>query len=231
MTLAVGVNDVNEFAISATSDTDAAANEVSETDGVGASVGLTAMATDADGTDSISYSLDDDAGGLFTIDAATGVVTLAGSVDYETATSHTITVRSTSTDGSSSTQSFTIDVLDANEAGVGSVTDTDAAANSVDEDAISGAAVGITAFADDPDGTDMVSYSLDDDAGGLFSIDVATGVVALAGTLDYETATSHNITVRATSTDGSFSTLTLAIDVNDIKRVRDILYGRYRRHR
>ena len=216
LTLAIGVNDVNEFGISPTSDSDATANQVSESATVGSTVGIMASASDADGTDTVSYSLDNDAGGLFTIDSATGVVTLAGSLDYETATSHSLTVRSTSTDGSSSTQSFTIDVLDVNESGVGAVTDVDGAANSVNEDATSGAVIGITAFADDPDGTDAVSYSLEDDAGGLFSVDASTGVVTVAGALDYETATSHNITIRATSTDGSFSTLTLAIGVNDV---------------
>ena len=102
-----------------------------------------------------------------------GVVTLAGTLDYETSTSHTVTVRSTSTDGSFSTQSFTIDVLDANESVIGSVTDTDAASNSVDEDAIPGAAVGVTAFAERPGRyRHSQSYSLDDDAGGLvFTID------------------------------------------------------------
>ena len=55
---------------------------------------MTALATDADG-DTVTYSLDDDAGGLFTIDANTGEVTVAGNLDYETATSHTITVRAT----------------------------------------------------------------------------------------------------------------------------------------
>ena len=215
LTLAIGVNDINEFAVSTTTDSDGATNEVIESAGFGSTVGITALASDADGTDTVSYSLDDDAGGLFTIDAATGVVSVVGALDYETATSHTVTVRSASTDGSFSTQSFTIDVLDANEAGVGSITDTDTAGNAVDEDATSGSVVGITAFADDPDGTDVVNYSLDDDAGGLFTIDGSTGVVTVAGVLDYETATSHNITVRATSTDGSFATLTLAIGVND----------------
>ncbi|MEZ5670018.1 MAG: hypothetical protein R3F55_21795 [Alphaproteobacteria bacterium] len=40
----------------------------------GAAVGITALATDADATDTVSYSLTDDAGGRFAIDAATGVV-------------------------------------------------------------------------------------------------------------------------------------------------------------
>ena len=76
------------------------------------SFGVTALATDADG-DAVTYSLDDDAGGLFTIDANTGEVTVAGNLDYETATSHTITVRATSTDGSStSTADMTINVDD-----------------------------------------------------------------------------------------------------------------------
>ena len=39
----------------------------------------------------------------------------------------------------------------------------------------------MTAFADDADGTDTVSYSLDDDAGGRFAIDANTGVVTVAG--------------------------------------------------
>ena len=43
-----------------------------------------------------------------------------------------------------------------------------------------------------------VTYSLDDDAGGLFAIDANTGMVTVAGALDAETATSHDITMRAT---------------------------------
>ncbi|WP_164104396.1 cadherin repeat domain-containing protein, partial [Candidatus Laterigemmans baculatus] len=110
------------------------------------------------------------AGGRFAIDANTGVVTLAAGLDYETSTSHSVTVRATSTDGSSTTQSFTINVNDVDEFDATPVVDTNAAANEIDEDAVIGSAVGITASSDDADGTDSVSYSLDDDAGGRFAI-------------------------------------------------------------
>ena len=40
-----------------------------------------------------------------------------------------------------------------------------------------------------------------------------TGVVRVAGVLDYETAVSHNIIVRATSADGSFSSQGFVIAV------------------
>ena len=57
-----------------------------------------------------------DSGGSFQIDAATGVVTVAGSLDFETAGSHTIEVEATSTDGSSRSEEFTIAVLNVSDA-------------------------------------------------------------------------------------------------------------------
>ncbi len=62
---------MNEFAVSAISDSDSNSNHVLENVSVGTVVGITAHATDADGTDSVTYSLDDDAAGLFAIDANT----------------------------------------------------------------------------------------------------------------------------------------------------------------
>ena len=43
---------------------------------VGTAVGLTGLATDADATTNVTYTLSDDAGGRFAIDANTGVVTV-----------------------------------------------------------------------------------------------------------------------------------------------------------
>ena len=212
----IAVNDVDEFNISATSDVDGSANTVAESAAVGTAVGVTALATDADATDTVSYSLSSNPGGFFAIDANTGVVTVANALDYETVTSHVIEVTSTSTDGSTSAQSFTINVGDADEFDVGAISDTDASANAVDENASVGTVVGVTALATDPDGSDTVSYTLSDDAGGLFAIDANTGVVTVAGAIDREAAASHDIEVTATSTDGSTSVQTFTIAVNDV---------------
>ncbi|MBM4091437.1 MAG: hypothetical protein FJ276_18730, partial [Planctomycetes bacterium] len=113
-------------------------------------------------------------------------------------------------------QNFTIAVTDVNESGIGPISDTDAAADTVLENSANGTTVGLTAFADDPDGTDTVSYSLDDNAGGRFAIHATTGVVTVNGALDHETATSHSVTIRATSSDGSFSTQNFTIAVTDL---------------
>src|SRR6266481_1645054 len=156
----------------------------------------------------------DDAGGRFTINDTTGVVTVldATKLDYETDTSHSITVRASG--GSDHTdQTFTINVTDVAPS---TPTDSNAGANTVSEGASNGATVGITAHSTDPNGP-AITYSLFDDAGGRFTINATTGVVTVldATKLDYETDTSHSITVRAS--DGSDHTdQTFTINVTDV---------------
>lgn len=215
--LSITVSDVDEFDATAISDTNAAANSVAENSAIGTTVGVTAFASDADATNNaITYSLDDNASGRFAIDGSTGVVTVAGAIDRETAASLDITVRATSADGSFSTQAFTIAVSDVNEFDTTAISDSNAAANAVNENAANGTPVGISVSASDADATNnAITYSLDDNAGGRFAVDAATGVVTVAdgSLLDYESATSHTITARATSSDGSFSTTVFTIAV------------------
>lgn len=206
-TYTIAVTNVNDNVLSAVTDSNTEANSLAENATIGAALGITAHATDADTGAVVTYSLTDDAGGKFAIDAATGVVTLAGALNFETAQSHTITVQAASSDGSTSTsQTFTIAVTNVNDNNVTAVTDTNASAESLAEDAAVGSLAGITAQATDADTGAVVTYSLSDNAGGKFAINSTTGVVTLASALDYETATSHTITVVATSSDGSTPT-------------------------
>ena len=216
-TVTINISDVNEFAVSGISDTDGALNAVAENNLVGSVVGITAQANDGDSTDSITYSLSDDAGGRFTIDSSTGVVTVNGALDAETATSNSITVVATSTDTSTSSETFIITVGDVDEFDISPITDVDATLNAVDENAVAGTAVGITANASDADqSNNTTSYSLLDDAGGLFTIDSNSGVVSVAIPPDYEVATSHSIIVQATSADGSSSSQSFTININPL---------------
>ncbi|MCP8936956.1 family 16 glycosylhydrolase [Alsobacter sp. SYSU M60028] len=66
----------------------------------------------------------------------------------------------------------------------------------------------------DPDPTQAHRYSLVDDAGGLFAISGRRIVVA--GALDYETATSHQVTVQITNESGLSTTRVLTIGVGDV---------------
>jgi hypothetical protein len=106
---------------------------------------------------------------------------------------------------------------------IGDVTDSDSAANSVAENATVGTTVGITASATDPDESDSITYTLTNSANGLFAINATTGVVTVSGTLDFETATKHTITVKATSTDGSSSTADMTVTVTDVADIVPVL--------
>ncbi|MBA1145419.1 cadherin repeat domain-containing protein, partial [Mesorhizobium neociceri] len=145
-TFTINVTDVDP---STPTDTDAAANTVAEGAANGTAVGITASATDPNGPP-VTYSLSDDAGGRFAIDATTGVVTVADAslLNFEDDTSHTITVLASDGDGPTSSQTFTINVTDVNEA----PTVTSGATASVAENAPASTVV-YTATATDPDTT------------------------------------------------------------------------------
>ncbi len=213
-TFTLAVTDVNESGVGAISDTDANADSVMENAANGTVVGVTAFASDGDATDSVTYSLSDDAGGRFTIDGSTGVVTVDGVIDREAAADYTIEVTATSTDGSTSTQSYTIAIGDQDEFDVTAVTDSDAGANTLAENASVGTTVGVVASASDADATDSVSYSVDDNR---FTVDPdGTVRVASGASFDHETEASIDITVTATSDDGSTSNETFTLAVTDV---------------
>ncbi len=213
----IQITDVNESAISAISDADNAADFVLENSTIGTVVGVTALATDADGTDTVSYSLDTNAGGRFAIDSVTGVITVAGAIDRETAASYTITIRATSSDSSTITSTSTIHIGDVDEFNTTQVVDSSSTFNSVIENAAIGTSVGITALASDADSTtNTITYSLVDNDGGRFTINSVTGEVTVAGAINREAdGATRSIIVRATSADSSFTEETFQIQIVD----------------
>ncbi len=107
----IAVTPVND-APGPLTDIDAAANAAAENSPNGTLVGIRASTIDPD-LDIVTYSLSDNAGGRFQIDAVTGVVSVANGalLDFELATSHSITV--VATDGILPTAApFTIAVTD-----------------------------------------------------------------------------------------------------------------------
>ncbi len=132
------------------------------------------------------------------IDSVSGVVSLS-SVDREAASTYQIVIRATSSDSSFTTLTTSIAIGDYNEYAVSSMIDTDSGLNAVDENAVIGTSVGVTLYAFDGDATfNTVTYSLVDNAGGRFAINTNTGLITVAGAIDFEQTPS--LTVRAKAT-------------------------------
>ncbi len=100
---------------------------------------------------------------------------------------------------------------------------------SVDELIFAGIPVGF-ASATDPDAGDSLTFALTNDAGGRFVVNAVSGLVSTALPLDFETAASHTITVRATDSAGAATEGSFTIAVNDLSEIAgsagaDVLVG------
>jgi VCBS repeat-containing protein len=213
--------DVTNVNPSTPTDSDLTANSVLEGAPTGTAVGVTVSSTDPNGPP-VTYTLTSDpSNGGFAIDPNTGVVTVADptKLDFEsTAPGHSFTITAQASDGAggTSSQNFTIGVADAPPS---APVDNDNTANSVQEGAAAGTAVGITALSTDVNGG-AVTYSLTNSSNGAFAIDPNTGVITVADPtkIDFETAPGHQYTVTAQASDGTLpsTTTTFTIDVGDV---------------
>ena len=185
---------------------------IDENSAAGAVVG-TFSATDTKG-DVLTYSLTDSAGGLFAVDAKTGVLTATAPLDHEARGSYTITATVTDAVGLTATKSFTITVADVNEA-PNDFTMSDGWF--FNEDAPVGTLVG-TIQGIDPDG-DELTYTLMDDAGGLFAIDAKTGAVTTTGTFDVDGFGFYSLKLSIADPSGASFILDLNIAVLDAEEM------------
>ncbi|MDA9633470.1 cadherin domain-containing protein [Pseudomonadota bacterium] len=195
------INDDEPATIAAT----LSASSFAENAAVGVDI-ASVNASDPEGS-AVSFTLSGTGSDNFSIDAS-GNITLASGLDYETATSYELTV--VADDGTyASTEVITISVADVNEAPTLSST---VAFNAFLENTATGTTIA-TSSATDPE-AGAISYSLSGTGSENFSVS-SDGTVTLASGLDYETATAYAITLTASDGTNSVSE-TLTINVGDI---------------
>ena len=209
----IAVTDFDEYDVTTPTDDNNATNEIDENAGSG-TVGVTASASDADGTtNTITYSLTNDDGGNFVIDSGTGVVSTTGSLNHEAGATRTIKVTATSADGSSKSETFNITVNDINEAPVIESGTT----GSVYENANSSTVI-YDIDASDVDG-DALTYSHSGTNASVVSIDSDDGEIRLKSPADFETQSSYSFTVSVT--DGvKYDSASVDVSLTDSENVQ-----------
>ena len=163
-------------------------------------------------SESFTFSIVNNYSGLFRIGTVSGEITTSQALDHETLASYDLDIAAFGSSSTTSRQVFTISVVDVNEAPE-DIDDTPAFV--VAENAAIGDTVG-TVVVNDPDAGDSHTFELTDNAGGLFSIDASTGEISVAGTLDFETAASHQITIKGTDSGGLSNEWTRTVTVNNV---------------
>jgi Tfp pilus tip-associated adhesin PilY1 len=216
-TITIDLNDLNE----APTANDGAVS-IDENTANGTSVHtVVASDPDAGANGTLSYAITaGNTGSAFTINPASGEITVATSSQLNFETTPTFNLEVTVTDGGtpglSDTATITITLTDVNDSPV-----VNPQTFNVDENSANGTVVGTVAATDDEAPPQTLSYAI---AGGTgqtaFSINASSGEITVADSaqLDYETTSSFTLDVQVTD-DGApilFGTGTITINLNDI---------------
>ncbi|MDC1513646.1 cadherin repeat domain-containing protein, partial [Porticoccaceae bacterium] len=211
--VALSVNDLDEVAPAVTSA--ATATAIDENSGAEQVIYIATADDSADVSGGISFSLAEDSDAELSIDADTGVVTLAKDPDQETQGSYSFTVIATDVAGNASEQVVILGINDLDDTApvitsgeTAAVIDENSGANQIIYTAISDDSVDVS------DGA--TTYSLADGSDAALSIGADTGAVTLATDPDQETQDSYSFTVVATDTAGNSSEQVVKLDINDL---------------
>ena len=159
---------------------------------------------------SFTYAFNSDPSGKFEVVGDEIRVKAGASLDYESATSHQLSVTVTDAGGLTHTEALNIGVTNQNEA----PTDITVTGGTVQENAPAGTVVA-TLGATDPDAGSSFTYAINSDPSGKFEV-VGDEIRVKAGaSLDYESATSHQLSVTVTDAGGLTHTEALNIGVTN----------------
>jgi len=159
---------------------------------VGDAVGTLSV---TNGSGSYTYTITADPDTKFAIDA--DALELGATVDYETATSHSVTVEADNGVDDPVSRTFTVFVSNVfEEPNLAALT---LSASTIEEGSAAGVVVGAI-----QNGTSGSTITMTDTAGSRFSVS-GSNVVAGATATDYATSASHSITLRETLADSANS--------------------------
>jgi VCBS repeat-containing protein len=216
--IAVTVTNVNE----APTDLALSANTVAENAANGTVVG-TVSGSDVDTGDTKTYSLTDNAGGRFAINSSTGQLTVANAslLNYESATSHTVTARVTDSGGLTYDETFTINVTDVNEAAP-RITSNGGGATALINIAENSTAV-TRVTASDADTRQTLGYSIVGGADAAkFTINSSTGALSFVSAPNYEAPTDsggnniYDVTVQVSDGNGGVDSQAISVTVTAV---------------
>ncbi|WP_262030241.1 cadherin domain-containing protein [Microvirga sp. Mcv34] len=206
-TFTIFVNNVNEAPTSLT----LSSASIDENRTGGTLVG-TLVGVDLDAGSTLTYAILSDPEGKFQILGNQLQVRSGATLDYEAKASHQVTVRVTDQGGLYKDQTFTVVVNNVNEA----PTSLTLSNTSIDENRTGGASIGVLTGTD-PDAGTTLSYTILNDPDSKFAIVGNELRLRTGATLDYETQTSHQVTVRVTDQGGLYKDQTFTIAVNNIE--------------
>lgn len=160
----------------------------------------------------VTFTLTDDAGGLFVLDGNVLKVAAGAKLDHEASETQSVTVEVSEGGSEPVSRTFEIAVSDVNEAPDTLIVE----GNEVEENSVPGTVVATLSATDPDEGDDTLTFSLLNNAAGLFAIVGDQIVVAEDAILDHEAAGQHTLTVEVKDAGGLSRTQDITISVLDL---------------
>ena len=192
------------------SDGQSATRSVSASSPTGTPIGEPVTATDADTSDTLTYSLEGRDAASFAINETNGQILTKSGVTLIAGETYTVTVAvDDGTDIARITVAIEATAAPPNNPPVFSAA---TATRSVSEDAAAGTNVGSPVSATDSDPGDTLTYALGGADAASFTIAAASGQIRTSAALDYETRASYTVTV--TANDGTVDSVPITVTIN-----------------
>ncbi len=217
ITVTINVTDANDAPIF-TDDT-TTTRSVAENTVASQNIGTAVDATDADSSNTLTYSLGGTDAASFDIVSTSGQLQTKAALDYEKKTSHSVTVSVSDGNGGSDSITVTINVTDVNENRAPVFADDTSTTRSVAENTGFGATIGSAVGATDAD-NDTLNYTLGGTDASSFSINSTNGQLQTKAALDYEKKISYSVTVSVSDGNGGSDSITVTINVTDVNENR-----------
>ncbi len=215
--VSLAIANLDEVAPTVTSGSVATA--INENSGAGQVI-YTATSTDSGdtATGSTSYSLGGTDAALFSINAATGAVTLLANPNFEAKPSYSFSVTATDAAGNASSQAVSLAIANLDE--VAPTVTSGSVATAINENSGAGQVIYTATSTDSGDtATGSTSYSLGGTDAALFSINAATGAVTLLANPNFEAKPSYSFSVTATDAAGNASSQAVSLAIANLDEV------------
>ena len=201
---------------------ESATRTIAENKPTRSNIGSPVSASDADRSDTLTYSLGGTNAGSFAFDTRTGQLKTATALDFESKNTYTVEISVSDGKGGSDTILVTINVTDVDE-NVSppenrqpQFTEGESATRTIAENTSLGSNIGSPMLASDADSSDTLTYNLGGTDVGSFAFDTRTGQLKTATELDFESKNTYTVVISVSDGKGGSDTITVTVKVTDV---------------
>ncbi len=183
---------------------------------IGSNIGSPVSASDADSSDTLTYSLGGTDAGSFAINTSTGQLKTETVLDFESKNIYTVEISVSDGKGGSDTITVTINVTDVPVNQQPRFTEGESATRTIAENTSSGSNIGSPVSASDADSSDTLTYNLGGTDAGSFAINTSTGQLKTETELDFESKNIYTVEISVSDGKGGSDTILVTINVTDV---------------